>query len=671
MRNVLSLLCVVWMYPCYVVAEVADEFHGNRLVLLQKVANPEAQLWVHENAVRQLDFLEDGLEFKPFAFSRQHDKKDKYGRAERFTALVGLKSNLALKLGESLGVLLHFRYPKVTPDRIRWVKFRVGPYEISIHRAISFHDIRNPDKRFAQYLTPFATLACKGDRDIWLFVSHEREGLRFSMIDKENPEYTMTCFWKLEDLSLEPEAYFGMNRQHIIEREHHTGPSHLFKAAWMGPVSQEALPKIIEIPENKAINYMTKRLVIKRGDKKAKKYLKKIRFAGSIQDEEIEALHDYFLNIKPPNYDHHFSNFTIAGIARWLYEKTEDVAILNKLLVVCESVYRARNDIDPNLKIKFYDGIDLKSSYVTDIAPPCWPKYNVLWYDDQNELGTSKGVASFSGINWSATTARLIAENEDLWNRPYNGEIQSLKGKNYREIAMVLLGRSGDILDFFRRFYLEHPNRDVVIKPFVPKDMKLYVTSGISEEKIGIVPYFNRLFPLLLGQLQVMKALRAFGERLEYANELEDILEDHIAHFISYIEVYERKGMEVLKYPYSASDWPRSDKMMVEDRAHGSFDNRVLMHFYEEGYFPQKYVELYANTLLAMHVGDGKFEAHIDGKIGKPYEKIYGGGEGYFYLARFNSKLIECLWKTHYNNNPLQAYGILRSREAWGDSAPK
>lgn len=637
---------------------IPEVFHGNQVILINSGEKPEYSLDFFGETQGRAVFSPAGLEFQASRFYNR-DKKIYRQVNEKTLSLVGLKSKRTLQVGEGLGVLLTYRYPKTFPDRLRHLAFQVGPYRVAIHKTINLFDSRNSKASFKEYLVPFASFALHGDQDFWFIMTHERDGLRLSIMEKGKPNHIMTCKWKLDDLD-EPKVAFGMHRIEIIERRQHNGSSHLFQAAWGGELNMSEFSTIREIPANDPLHYMKSQLV--RGTRAHP--MLDVSFDGPLTPKDLKTVRDFYVNeMRLPNYDRHFGNFTNPMIARWIYQKTGDIAIVNKTIEACQRIYQARNDIDPNLMVPLIQGTTRPQTKVTESLSPNWPMYRSLWYDHQDKIGIIPGIASYSGVVWSSACARMIAENRDLWGKKYTGTLQAFKDQTYREIAEVLLHRSTTIFDFIIAHYLENADREAIIEPFVSKELALYVSPGASSERTGYVPYLNRLLPLLLGQLQAVKAMRALGIDTIYADKLDGIVKDHMTYFEKYITVYKRKGLEVLKHPYAFSNWPGSDRMSVEDSGHGSFDNKALQFFFEDGYLPEKYAVNYANTIVAMHVEDDLFDAFIDGDPKGNPSHIYGGGEGYFYLARYNDQVIETLWKSHFDHRFLQVYGILRTKE--------
>ncbi len=637
---------------------IPEVFQGNKVILMNSSEKPEYVLDFFGKTQSRAVFSQAGLEFQASRFYNR-DRKIYRQINENTLNLVGLKSKRTLQVGEGLGVLLTYRYPKIFPDRLRHLAFQLGPYRVAIHKTINLFDSRNSEATFQEYLVPFASLALHGDRDFWFVITHERDGIRLSIMEKGKPNHVMTCKWKLDDLG-EPKVAFGMYRNEIIERRQHNGTSHLFKAAWSGQWAMSQFSNIREIPSNDPLHYMKSQLLRVRG----KHPMLDVSFDGPLTQKDLKIVRDFYVNeMRLPNYDRHFGNFPYPMIARWIYKKNRDIAIINKTIEACQSIYQARNDIDKNLMVPLIKGTTRPQTRVTESLPPNWPMYRSFWYDNQDKLGIIPGIASYSGVVWSSACARMIAEHLDLWGKKYTGTLPGFKHKTYREIAEILLNRSSTIFDFIIANYLENADREAIIEPFVSKELALYISPGASSEQTGYVPYLNRLLPLLLGQLQAVKAMRALGIDTIYADKLDGIVKDHMAYFEKYITVYERKGLEVLKHPYALSDWPDSDKLNVEDSAHGSFDNKALQFFFEDGYLPEKYAVNYANTIVAMHVEDDLFDAFIDGDPKGSPSRIYGGGDGYFYLAQYNDQVIETLWKSHFNHQFLQVYGILRTKE--------
>ncbi|TKG91983.1 hypothetical protein EYV94_20440 [Puteibacter caeruleilacunae] len=647
---ILCGLCLQLLTQCK-----EGKFYGNDVIQLTNLNAGNDILTYNENAEEVIAYLENGIEFPPYVAQK---KMDKGLLAEKSIRLVSLKNHQQLAEGESMCVLVHYKYPQVPTDRLRWARFKVGDYEVSIQKSINLIDQTKPKATFDEYLVPFAMMG-RQNEDIWMIITHEKKSLKLTLMKKDNPEYAVTCSWEVREMN-KPKAAFGMYNYIINGLTHHDGPSHLFKAVSVGNVDFDQLPEQKTIPKNEVRPYMLKNLKRNRRGYKGKK----IAFEGPVKKSELQSFKDYYVDeMGLPNYDRNFGNFTSPCVGHWLYGKLNDIAILDKTIEACESAYRARNDIDPKLRVALIHGTTLAKGHVIDKLLPTWPQYNVKWFDDQDKIGLGNAAAQSAGVVWPAACARMIAEHKDIWNKKYTGVVKRLQGKTYLDIAKELLKQSKDVFDFYIAEYLEHPERENVMAPFVPTDKQIYVTCSVfAGEKIGVHPYFNRILPLMLAKLQAVKAYETIGIEREYSKRLDQIVKDNLEYIYSYMFVVERNGKQVLTHPYSASDFP-SPELRPEDRGHGSMDGRVFMFFYHEGYFPEKYVKYYANSLLNMYQGDGKYSLYIDGSEPNISSKVYGAGEGYFYLAKFRPEIIDCLWKTHYTGKPVQVYAIMRTRE--------
>ncbi|MEC3908810.1 hypothetical protein VOI54_17415 [Tamlana sp. 2201CG12-4] len=628
--------------------------------------NDNDVLILDDNAKKDIVYTADGIWLKS---AKANKKKGKDLLAKKAIKRISIAGTETLKQGQSLAILMNFCYPKIPTDRRRWIRLRVGGYEVSILKSITLVDLKNPSKKMPEYLTPFSMIG-RADTDIWVVVTHLKNKIRLVMMKKDNPEYAVTCSWNVQNIENNPETSFGMFSHGGGAKDKNN--FHLFKSVGVGHVNENVLPDLRNMPLNAFKDYIADRQNLKsiientnRDSKSVSLKNLKVNFDGAITRKELNQFKDYYIsNIPLPKFDRNFDNYYNSCIGRWLYQKTNDIAIVNRTIEGCERGYLTRNDIHPNLKVPLATGISLAEGRVKDVLPPVWPQYNVRWFDDQDKIGVGNAAAQSSGAVWPAVCARTIAENKTIWNQVYSGDLERFKGMKYREIATVLLERSKVVFDYYIDEYIDHPDRDKVIEGYVPKEKQVYTTCDVfSGEKIGMHPYFNRILPLILAKQNAAEAYKALDVEKDYANRLKQIVIDNMDYIKSYMFVIERNGKKILTHPYAAGGYPSPD-MRAEDSGHGSMDGRVFTFLYEDGYLSDDIVSYYANSVVNMYQGNGRFALSINGEGKEQAKKIYSAGEGYFYLAKFNPEVKECLWKTHYQSKPLQVYAILKTREA-------
>ncbi|MEC3908809.1 hypothetical protein VOI54_17410 [Tamlana sp. 2201CG12-4] len=664
---------VVGCILCSCAQKAHEAFSDFNFTSLANLSPDNGALILDANSKEKIIYSTDGIELEAVRATKKEHKDLLPKMATKRISIAGTET---LKQGQSLAVLLHYRYPKVPMDRLRWLRLQIGDYEVSIHKDINLIDLKNPKKQMSEYLTPFSMIG-RGDTDIWVVATHLKNKIRLVMMKKDNPEYAVTCSWDVRDMN-NPVTSFGMYS--YLPAIQHKGPSHLFKLVGVGHVNENVLPGLRNIPIKSHRAYIKNPnslanidANIKADKNQNKDNIKsksrvgnlKLKFDGPVTSKELNQFKDYYaFNIPLAGFDRNFGNFYNPNIGRWLYQKTNDITIVNRTIEGCERGYLARNDINPNLKVSLATGISLAEGRVKDVLPPVWPQYNVRWFDDQDKIGVGNAAAQSSGVVWPAVCARTIAENKTIWNQIYSGTLKRFKGMKYREIAMILLERSKVVFDYYIDEYIEHPDRDKVIEDYVPKDKQVYTTCDVfAGEKIGVHPYFNRILPLILAKQNASEAYKAFDMEKEYANRLKQIVVDNMDYIKSYMFVIERNGNKILTHPYSAYNHP-SPKMKAEDSGHGSMDGRAFTFLYEDGYLSDDTVSYYANSVVNMYQGNGLFSLHINGEGKELAKDIYSAGEGLFYLAKFNPEVKECLWKTHYQGKPLQVYAILKTREA-------
>ena len=591
----------------------------------------------------------------------------KFNRPTTLPGFISVKNKQALSTGETIFLRLDSRFES------SWLRVRVGKYIVTLSSSvfleeteISYHPstfVRGIKKSKAAkrtqasingskvYLPPRQALEL--DRDIIFAITLE-QGQLICTILSEKSKNAFQAKWKIRDVAAAPVSFS------LINKSLNAGEFTSMEAVAFG-ILDTTTYKVRNMPQNRFDMYINERMVRERRSK-----FKISNYTGKLTSEDLQNLEKAFLKTPLFNFDRHFGNYKIALGVRWLFEQTENIEIIDHLIAVANSVAESRNDKHPKLGTYFMDGYpQLK---VTDEMTPCWPHYReVYWLENEDLFYTDAGIASFSGNVWITRCADLIALNPDIHSKIYNGDVAKYKKKTYRQISLDMAKQGYEAAKFIVKYHYENEDKEKYLASFIDSNSKCYTSPpGVSEKK-GILPYWNRLFPVLISHAYLINALEAYEILPEFTHTLKELLIGTMKEFEKYIHEYTVDDINLVTHPYSSKDSPNKyhKNPKPTDLGHGSFELHGLMGLYEEGYFSEEWARKYADTLVMLHEGKGLYPIHLikkrKGKV-KKKKKVYDQAQGYIWLGRFQPKLTQILSKYYPSGKFSQAYPYLRNK---------
>ena len=340
---------------------------------------------------------------------------------------------------------------------------------------------------------------------------------------------------------------------------------------------------------------------------------------GRITDREVNSLRDYYLEYINPatnlrNY--HFQRWYVPFMAEWIYNHAapeDKTRILNTMIDMGRGVMANRND-----------RIGKFISQFGDVAPG-WPHYQHARIAPDGHLEVGFGISDFGYSSWASMSAKIIASNPQIWNEAYNG-------KSYREIANELIADSLVTIDYALDKYLN-------------RTLMLYTASTSTPfEGSGRLIGWNREFKFMVSTLPLIDALEKFGLHPEKRALIDRANGTHIEEFWKYARWYKLDGKPLLDYP------TRVNQYISTDIGHAGFESDCLQLFFHSGRYAisAEQITAYANTLVKLSAGKGKFSQRFDGG-GKAISP--GSLPAFIFYAQYNPALfdpvVQYLWEAH------------------------
>ncbi|VGO18165.1 DUF1961 family protein [Pontiella sulfatireligans] len=363
---------------------------------------------------------------------------------------------------------------------------------------------------------------------------------------------------------------------------------------------------------------------------------------GELTARELEGLKQYLLNAWEPTHNavnYYFRKRSNSYALEWIYEKDQDLALVNRAIELAQKSIDYRNDNIGNVDPRY---TSYKISYDRSVAP-VWPNYKELEVYEDGSLGLAPGAGGFAGLDVISVPVRMIASDPSIWEKQYNGN-------TYLDIALRLAGEAQKTLDYTYRVFV---GVDELIR---------YPDTMQREEWHGGVYIYNRVFPIMSGAIALAEAYEAFGIHPEYVAKIDRVNQAMIDFLLGQMVYFEANGKECVFYPYS--DYSRKKNPdQSEDFTHGSFDSRDFQLFYRSGRygFPERVVHAMANTLVEVaDKGNGKFAERLNGKgaVKKGTPISY---DGYIWYAAYRPEIYDILIDYTLTNGITRKEGIYDS----------
>ena len=344
---------------------------------------------------------------------------------------------------------------------------------------------------------------------------------------------------------------------------------------------------------------------------------------GKVLEEEMEGLVAYFLKrpLLTTNYNNTlFNEWTKVYMMKWTFDKTNDIRILNRMIEQADTLLRYRDDNYGKYKTL------IKNEY-TEFTKG-WSHFRGLCYVDNEPTKKALGIADIgTGINFHAGVALTIASHPEIWNN-------SFEGKTYKEIALEMLE---DV----------HENWNYIIKYYYDKKTNLLYSPKYASEPEGVVPQWNRLFPLMASGNILVDASELLNIKDDRINKIDSILKALFKHFWDNARIEKYEGKDVVYYPYGVYRL-KSNPEHTEDINHMGFDSRAIRVFHHSGrYWNEEQTKLLSNLMCYRMIKDdkGSFASRQNSeKIIKNYD--YSGSlPDLMWFAEFEPQLKDKLLK--------------------------
>lgn len=344
---------------------------------------------------------------------------------------------------------------------------------------------------------------------------------------------------------------------------------------------------------------------------------------GPVTQNELEGLTDYFLErpLLTKNYlNTLFATWPRAYMAEWLYQQTHDRRIVDRMIEQSRSILQYRDDL--------YGKYPIYISEDAFIFSKGWSHFRGMILYQDRPMKLMLGIASLgTGINWPATTARTIAGDPELWEKEY-------KGTSYREIAKEMLN-------------IVHESWDFTIKHYHDEQSNLLLSPPYGAEPEGLVPQWNRIFPLMAAGNTLVDTYAMLDEQNIKSTQIDLILKALFEKFWEYTRTDKVHGKEVFYYPYGVARWADMNSSHTEDTGHLGFDARGFRVFTKSGrYMTTEQLVPLANAISENVIKNrrGTFADRLSGQ-GKQHDRYdyWGALPPMLWFAELTDELDEKL----------------------------
>lgn len=325
-----------------------------------------------------------------------------------------------------------------------------------------------------------------------------------------------------------------------------------------------------------------------------------------------------------------------------VYEATGDRSVLDRLVVFCDALLAARNDLAaaPTGQHKLWTGR----------IEPCWP----------NKFSEPIGAWGEQGVPPAllADCARLILKTKECWDEKVAGGDAPGHGVTYLARAKTFLAGAQTAIDGF-----------VLPKVFVPTQLpRQYYCDQLRELVHAGTPAevpWNQQIMFNYAFQNLAEALRLSGGSAEKAKRYDALVQASIDWFFNegVLTVDGPKGRPVYCWAYVAS---RKIKSQPEDCNHANYDVMGFHRAWASGRYRLTREQMLplANTFFdVITKGPGQYAGYVDGsngeKHGAPTTSIRAG---YLGLGELRSEdyrnLMSACFKPGSTTSRVDAYGL-------------
>ncbi len=375
-----------------------------------------------------------------------------------------------------------------------------------------------------------------------------------------------------------------------------------------------------------------------------------------VTSENIKKLETALLSYKDIkiNLDNfQFGHFYLPYAYEWIFKKTKNIKVLNKLIDQARSVYQYRNDnMPPETRFKFSESSLGTKMYHKNPYAKTWPHYQEATVNENNEVEIVSGCAAFASLSYFTVTARVIAANRELWEQQYHGT-------TYKQIMYDLIDWSVSTIDYFNDVYLD-TSRFVYRYP-PGSAYAARVTEGIP------YLYFNRYLPFMVNMIALVETYEILNIRAKQVQFIDKVISSNVKVFRS---VCRYQGKNYLYYPYAASN-PNK----IEDFGHGSFDGNSLEILYKSGryQFTNDMVRRIANTFNDKYIKSPGVISKWPGDKHIIHNYTYlPGMKGMIWYAHWNkglqTNIVDYIVNTLKAKNTRIYWEVLKLRDGFYDT---
>lgn len=293
-----------------------------------------------------------------------------------------------------------------------------------------------------------------------------------------------------------------------------------------------------------------------------------------------------------------------------MYEATQDIAILNRMIYYCDAILAGRNDLASAAN-------GGQRTVWSGNIEPVWPS---------SAAGVSPAAAGIEQgyiVGRMALCAKQILSNPAIWNTTVTGGDPNGFGATYKARAIRYM-QEGD-----------HVMNTWIIPRFVrTSDKKLYFPGAPNTYKPNQPAPWNQLFMVTDGMIRLLQCHLILNDAPAQVTIYDNIVQPNITWFRSNLTANtSASGSACWKYPYQLTF------SAIEDANHYAYDVQGMWIAYNSGRYNVTLNDMkpFANTyfdIVLQIVTNGKFAGRIDGTTGSGNS----GGDNYvrdeyFYLA--------------------------------------
>ncbi|KAJ1958411.1 hypothetical protein EC988_000315 [Linderina pennispora] len=289
-----------------------------------------------------------------------------------------------------------------------------------------------------------------------------------------------------------------------------------------------------------------------------------------------------------------------------MYEISNDVAILNKMITFCDTVLSIRNDMGKGCKIW------------TGRVDPVWVNCNSK---TDGKVGT--GGEQGDPVGHLGYCARLILNTKSILNSQVPDKDPHNYGKTYLDRAKTYVKQADKAVD------------DHILKSLldVSRNKRQYFSKASVYKSGGTVPW-NQQMMFNYGFMNLAIAHELLGDNPGKVKLYDSLVKASVDWFFTTIKAKkDKKGNPAYDWGYAP------DKLSGEDNNHGSLDTAGFSRLYASDRYAitKAQMEPFANTVVdVMTLGKNKFSGRVNGSTASGHASSTNYmRSGYLLMAEF------------------------------------